>query len=69
MQNPMSSLSQILMPHAPSLQVPDLDSFILGYVHYVLDLNNGNKKKTARQLCISRSTLYRILDKKQNTIS
>jgi transcriptional regulator of acetoin/glycerol metabolism len=50
-------------------QVLDLDSFILGYVHYVLELNSGNKKRTARQLGISRSTLYRILRNGQNAIS
>jgi DNA-binding NtrC family response regulator len=38
-----------------------LDSVINHHVQYVLDLNKGNKLRTARQLCISRSTLYRIL--------
>jgi DNA-binding NtrC family response regulator len=38
-----------------------LDSVIQQHVQYVLDLNKGNKLRTARQLCISRSTLYRIL--------
>jgi len=32
------------------VQVFDFDSFIRGYVNDVLDLNNGNNKKTARQL-------------------
>jgi len=47
-------------PHAP----PDnlsLDAVIHQHVQYVLDLNKGNKLRTARQLAISRSTLYRIL--------
>jgi two-component system response regulator AtoC len=38
-----------------------LDTIIHRHVHYVLDLNRGNKLRTARQLQISRSTLYRIL--------
>ena len=38
-----------------------LDAVIRYHVQYVLDLNRGNKLRAARQLCISRSTLYRIL--------
>jgi DNA-binding NtrC family response regulator len=38
-----------------------LDAIIRQHVQYVLDLNRGNKLRTARQLEISRSTLYRIL--------
>jgi DNA-binding NtrC family response regulator len=38
-----------------------LDSIIRHHVQYVLDLNRGNKLRAARQLQISRSTLYRIL--------
>jgi DNA-binding NtrC family response regulator len=38
-----------------------LDAVIRQHVQYVLDLNRGNKLQTARQLAISRSTLYRIL--------
>jgi len=38
-----------------------LDAMIRQHVQYVLDLNRGNKLRTARQLAISRSTLYRIL--------
>ncbi len=38
-----------------------LDAVIRRHVQYVLDLNRGNKLRTARQLQISRSTLYRIL--------
>jgi two-component system response regulator AtoC len=38
-----------------------LDAVIHHHVRYVLDLNQGNKLRTARQLGISRSTLYRIL--------
>ncbi|MGC1461692.1 MAG: helix-turn-helix domain-containing protein [Terracidiphilus sp.] len=38
-----------------------LDAVIHHHVQYVLDLNRGNKLRAARQLAISRSTLYRIL--------
>jgi len=38
-----------------------LDAVVRHHVEYVLDLNRGNKLRAARQLSISRSTLYRIL--------
>jgi len=38
-----------------------LDAVIRQHVQFVLDLNRGNKLRAARQLAISRSTLYRIL--------
>jgi DNA-binding NtrC family response regulator len=38
-----------------------LDDMIHRHVQFVLDLNHGNKLQAARQLHISRSTLYRIL--------
>jgi two-component system response regulator AtoC len=54
---------------APQLEVQpairtdslNLDAVIQHHVQYVLDLNRGNKLRSARQLGISRSTLYRIL--------
>jgi DNA-binding NtrC family response regulator len=48
----------------PPATLPDslsLDAVIRHHVQYVLDLNRGNKLRAARQLAISRSTLYRIL--------
>jgi two-component system response regulator AtoC len=39
----------------------NLDNVVRQHIHYVLDLNHGNKLRTARHLGISRSTLYRIL--------
>ena len=38
-----------------------LNAAIHRHIQYVLELNRGNKLRTARQLDISRSTLYRIL--------
>ena len=46
------------MPRSENLR---LDAIIHRHVQYVLDLHQGNKLRTARQLGISRSTLYRIL--------
>ena len=48
-------------PDRPSPEILNLDAVILNHIHAVLDLNHGNKLKTARQLGISRSTLYRLL--------
>ena len=49
-----------LAPISPP--VLNLDAVILNHIHLVLDMNHGNKLKTARQLGISRSTLYRLLE-------
>lgn len=55
-------------PASESLQVPEtmltlnLQAVIHRHIHFVLDRNRGNKLKTARQLGISRSTLYRMLE-------
>jgi DNA-binding NtrC family response regulator len=46
---------------APQPEGLNLDEMIHHHVQYVLDLNRGNKLRAARQLGISRSTLYRIL--------
>lgn len=46
---------------APRIENLGLDAVIHHHVQYVLDLNRGNKLRAARQLGISRSTLYRIL--------
>ena len=46
---------------APPTHDLKLDDAIHRHAQYVLDLNRGNKLRAARQLGISRSTLYRIL--------
>jgi DNA-binding NtrC family response regulator len=47
----------------PTTQLDNLclDAVIRHHVEYVLEINRGNKLRAARQLQISRSTLYRIL--------
>jgi two-component system response regulator AtoC len=57
--NGMADHTEVL----PLPQTEDLclDAVIRHHVQYVLDLNRGNKLRAARQLRISRSTLYRIL--------
>jgi DNA-binding NtrC family response regulator len=61
------SLPTEMVPAAPQIEPPpnpadlSLDAIVRHHVQYVLDLNRGNKLRAARQLEISRSTLYRIL--------
>jgi len=56
-----SELSASAPPPATHSDDLPLDAVIRHHVEYVLELNRGNKLRTARQLRISRSTLYRIL--------
>ena len=60
--NPSTGNGQMLDPQS-SAGTADLalDTIINHHVQFVLDFNRGNKLRTARQLGISRSTLYRIL--------
>lgn len=53
------------IPVLPQLDL-NLDAVIHHHIRLVLDLNHGNKLKSARQLGISRSTLYRMLDSDPN---
>jgi len=61
MQSAMQSGMTHDMQTAPRPETLSLDAVIRQHVQYVLDLNRGNKLRAARQLAISRSTLYRIL--------
>lgn len=54
-------LPQSTRPQVTNREDLSLDEMIRNHVHYVLELNRGNKLRAARQLAISRSTLYRIL--------
>jgi DNA-binding NtrC family response regulator len=59
------SIAPISAHHPPRLpELLNLDAIIHSHLLYVLDLNRGNKLRTARQLGISRSTLYRLLEKR-----
>jgi DNA-binding protein Fis len=59
---PQPMMDTRLSPQAEThLSDLSLDGVIRQHVQYVLDLNRGNKLRAARQLAISRSTLYRIL--------
>ncbi len=60
----LPTANEVPMPVAQPVVNPvnlSLDAIIHQHVQYVLDLNRGNKLRAARQLSISRSTLYRIL--------
>ena len=59
--NPSTGGALMLDPQVARVADLSLDAIIRQHVHFVLDLNRGNKLRTARQLAISRSTLYRIL--------
>ena len=51
-------------PTADHSEIPGdltLDTAVLRHIQLVLELNGGNKLRAARQLDISRSTLYRLL--------
>ena len=60
----LPSSQDLVPPEAQTITAAgnlSLDGVIRHHVQYVLDLNRGNKLRAARQLQISRSTLYRIL--------
>lgn len=60
---PLPTSMEVLQQVHPTLRPENLalDAVVRHHVQYLLDLNRGNKLRAARQLGISRSTLYRIL--------
>jgi DNA-binding NtrC family response regulator len=58
---PTAPFASLDPPSAVPAAGLSLDAVIRQHVLYILDLNHGNKLRAARQLAISRSTLYRIL--------
>lgn len=53
------------MDHCKNCGLPikgTLDDFILAVIQRSLSSNDGNKQKAAKELGISRSTLYRYID-------
>jgi DNA-binding NtrC family response regulator len=51
-------------PAPRQMELLNLDCVIHHHIQNVLQLNRGNKLRAARQLGISRSTLYRLLEKR-----
>ena len=58
--NTQETAALLVPPPGPADNL-SLDAIIRNHVDHVLELNRGNKLRAARQLQISRSTLYRIL--------
>ena len=42
------------------------EKFQRDYINHVLELNNGNRTKTARDLGVDPRTIFRYLEKEQN---
>ena len=59
-ESPLALPNPIHMTHDLAEDLT-LDAAVQRHIHRVLNLNHGNKLRTARQLGISRSTLYRLL--------
>jgi len=61
---PNPTVAAFPSPALTPFGLPDdltLDAAIRRHIQFILDLNRGNKLRAARQLGISRSTLYRLL--------